>query len=240
MSARTNARATGRERPESASSTRMPRILLPIDWPALEERRHQTPPEAPQGLGWWPGRREGGRWGGAARQRSGRGRGPRIATWLAVGRWRRGWLGGAAQGLSGSLAGSVMVAAPRRAGLVLGHGDSSRGRRTGRGDAAARRRESTTPARPHPPWTACTFDQARARALLDGERPCLIRCAAAVTVPSAWEPLRRMPAGGRSTAARRARSQARRGGSPPARRSPAAALSGRRRRPSHAAAGERW
>jgi hypothetical protein len=81
--------------------------------------------------------------------------------------------------------------------------------------------------RPHP-----------ARALLDGERPCLIRCAAAVT--SAWEPLRRMPAGGRSTAARRARSQARRGGSPPARRSPAAALSGRRRRPSHAAAGERW
>jgi hypothetical protein len=39
MSARTNARAYGRERPVSASSTRIPRILLPIDCPALVARK---------------------------------------------------------------------------------------------------------------------------------------------------------------------------------------------------------
>jgi hypothetical protein len=38
--------------------------------------------------------------------------------------------------------------------LVLGHDGSSRGRRAGHGDAAARRRELTTPARPHLPSTA--------------------------------------------------------------------------------------
>jgi hypothetical protein len=97
------------------------------DQEPVQERGDQAPPEARQRLAGWPGRRECGGCGGVARQRRGRGWGAQLASWLTGGGRRGlGWLGGAAQGLCGALAGSVVViTGPGRAGLVLGHGDSS-------------------------------------------------------------------------------------------------------------------